>query len=90
MHVCALWIVKVIVAQLCPPLCDPVDCNQPGSSVHEIPQGKNTGVGCHDLVQGIFPNQGLNLSLLYLTRLARGFLTTSATWEALLDNIKWL
>ena len=26
--------------------------------------GKNTGVGCHFLLQGIFPIQGLNLSLL--------------------------
>ena len=25
--------------------------------------GKNTGVGCHALLQGIFPTQGLNLSL---------------------------
>ena len=28
--------------------------------------GKNTGVGCHFLIQGIFPNQGSNLSLLCL------------------------
>ena len=28
--------------------------------------GKNTGVGCHFLLQGIFPTQGLNLCLLYL------------------------
>ena len=27
--------------------------------------GKNTGVGCHDLLQGILPTQGLNLGLLY-------------------------
>ena len=26
---------------------------------------KNTGVGCHSLLQGIFPNQGLNLDLLH-------------------------
>ena len=26
--------------------------------------GKNTGVGCHALVQGIFPTQGLNLGFL--------------------------
>ena len=26
--------------------------------------GKNTGVGCHFLLQGIFPTQGSNLSLL--------------------------
>ena len=28
--------------------------------------GKNTGVGCHTLLQGIFPTQGLNLHLLHL------------------------
>ena len=27
--------------------------------------GKNTGVGCHFLLQGIFPTQGLNLGLLH-------------------------
>ena len=27
--------------------------------------GKNTGVGCHALLQGIFPTQGSNLGLLY-------------------------
>ena len=27
--------------------------------------GKNTGVGCHFLLWGIFPTQGLNLSLLH-------------------------
>ena len=28
--------------------------------------GKNTGVGCHFLLQGIFWTQGLNLHFLYL------------------------
>ena len=27
--------------------------------------GKNTGVGSHSFLQGIFPTQGLNLGLLY-------------------------
>ena len=27
--------------------------------------GKNTGVGCHALLQGIFPTQGLNPRLLH-------------------------
>ena len=27
--------------------------------------GKNTGVNCHFLLQGIFPTQGLNLGLLH-------------------------
>jgi len=30
--------------------------------------GKNTGVDCHSLLQGIFLTQGLNPSLLYYTR----------------------
>ena len=31
-----------------------------GSSVHGIFSGKNTGVGCHFLLQGSFPTQGNN------------------------------
>ena len=56
--------VKVLVAQLCPILCDPVDRSPPGSSVRGILPGKNTGVGCHALLKGTFPTQGLNLVLL--------------------------
>ena len=32
--------VKVLVTQLCPTLCNPVDCNPPGSSVYEISQAR--------------------------------------------------
>ena len=35
-----------------------MDCSPPGSSVHGDSPGKNTGVGCHVLLQGIFPTQG--------------------------------
>ena len=44
-------------------LCDPMDCSPPGSSVHGDSPGKKTGVGCHALLQGIFPTQRLNPSL---------------------------
>ena len=44
--------------------------------------GKNTGVGCHFLLQGIFCTQGSNLYCWHLTALTCGFFTTSATWEA--------
>ena len=54
-----------IVAQSCPTLCSPMDCNLPGSSVHGDSPGKNTNVGCHCLLQGIFLTQGLNLHLLH-------------------------
>ena len=36
-------------------LCDPMDCSPPTSSVHRDSPGKNNGVGCHALLQGIFP-----------------------------------
>ena len=44
--------------------------------------GKNTGVSCHVVLQGIFPTQGSNPGLLLLPALAGGFFTASATWEA--------
>ena len=50
-------------AQLCLTLCDPTDCNPSGCSVHGSFWAKNTGVGCHFLLQGIFLTQGLNLHL---------------------------
>ena len=52
-----------LVTQLCPTLCDPMDCSPPGSFVHEDSPDKNTQVGCHALLQGIFPIQGSNLGL---------------------------
>ena len=51
------------VAQSCLTLCDPMDCSPQVSSVHGDPPGKNTGVGCHALLQGIFRTQGLNPGL---------------------------
>ena len=44
--------------------------------------GKNTGVGCFALLQGIFPMQGLNPHLSASPALAGRFFTTSTTWEA--------
>ena len=48
-------------------LCDPMGCGLPGSSVHGDSPGRNTGVGSHALLQGIFPTQGC--------RMADGFFT---------------
>ena len=42
-----------------------MDCSPPGSSVHGDSPGKNTGVVCHALLQGIFPTQGLKPRLLH-------------------------
>ena len=38
-------------------------CSPRGSSVHGGSPGKNTGMGCHSLLQGIFATQGSNLGL---------------------------
>ena len=50
----------LLVTQSCPTVCGSMDCSPPGSSVHRDSPGKNTGVGCHALLQGIFPTQRMN------------------------------
>ena len=40
-----------------------MDCSLPGSSVHGDSPDKKTRVGCHALLQGIFPTQELNPGL---------------------------
>ena len=57
-----------LVTQSCPTLCDPMDCSLWGFSVHEDSPGKNTGAGCHALLQGILPIQGLNPGVLHSGR----------------------
>ena len=47
----------------CPTLCDPINCSPPGPSVLGDSPGKNTGVGCHAILQGIFSTQGSNPGL---------------------------
>ena len=74
-----------LVTQSCLTLWGPMDCSWPGSSVHGDSPGKNTGVGCQALLQGIFPTQGLKVS----PPLAGGFFTTSATWEAHIYLSQW-
>ena len=46
--------VTVLITQLRPTLGNHMDCSSPGSSVHGDSLGKNTGVGCHSFLQGIF------------------------------------
>ena len=59
MHAC----MRAQLLQLCPTLYDPMDCSPPGSSDHGDSTGRNTGMGCHALLQGIFPTQGSNPGL---------------------------
>ena len=67
------WDVCVLVAQWCPTLCDPMVCpwNSPG---------KNTGVGCHSLLQGIFATQGLNPGLLHCGQILYHLSNQGSPW----------
>ena len=54
----------MLVTQSCPTLCDHVDYIQPTRFLCPWNSpGKNTGVGCHSLLQGILTTQESNLSL---------------------------
>ena len=57
-----------LVAQLCPVLCNPMDCSPPGPSIHGDSADKNTGVekkkkeywsGLPFLHPGDLPNPGI-------------------------------
>ena len=50
--------------------------------------GKNTGVGCCALLQGIFQTQGLNPHLFISQALADRFFTTRVTWETHICRIR--
>ena len=65
----ALRAVLRLVPQLCLTLCHPMDCSPPDPSVHGDSPGMNTGMGCHALLQGIFPIQGSNAGLLHCRRI---------------------
>ena len=54
-----------VCAHLCPILCDPMDYSRQ-ASLSTVFSSKNTAVGCHFLLQGIFPIQGQNPHLLCL------------------------
>ena len=58
--------------QSCPTLCDPMDNSPPGCPWDS--PGRSTGVGCHFLLQGIFPTQGSNPHLLCLLHWQAGSL----------------
>ena len=54
------------VTHSCPTLCDPMVFSLADSSVHEIWQARILEwVACHFLLQGMYPDQGQNLSLLH-------------------------
>ena len=64
--------------QLCPTVCDPIDCSSPDSSGHWILQARILdGLLCP--LPGDLTNAGIDPAS---PTLEGGFFTTSATWEA--------
>ena len=61
-------------------------CSLPGSSVHGIFPGKETGVGCYGGLlfptPGDLPNPGMEIESPVSPALAGTFFTTRATWES--------
>ena len=53
--------------QLCPTLCDPIDSSPPGSPCPWDSPGKNTGVGCHFLLQCMKVKSESEVAQSYLT-----------------------
>jgi len=68
--------------QLCPTLCNPVNCSLPGSSVHGILQARILEWVAMPSSRGS-PDLGIELKFLYLLLLAGSVFTSRTTWEAL-------
>ena len=67
--------------QSCLTLCNPMDCNLPGFSVHGILQAKDwSGLSCPS--PGDLPHPGIKPMSFMSPALEDGFFTTRATWEA--------
>ena len=79
-----------LVTQSCPTLCDPMICNTPGSSVYGDSPGKNTGVGCHALFQGIFPTQGSNPGLPHCRQILYQLTCQGSTFKHSLGQDKFI
>ena len=68
--------------QLCPTLCNPMDCSLPGSSVHGIFQARILRwVSISSSRESSQDGRELNPRLLCLPALVGRFFTTSITWE---------
>ena len=58
-----------------------MDCSPPGSAVHGILQAR-IRVGCHFLLQGIFPTQGSNPGLLHRRQILYHLSHQGSTWTS--------
>ena len=73
---------QVLVIQFCLTLCHPMVCPQNSA-------GKNARVGCHSMLQGIFPTQRLNSGLLHCRQILHlSYQGSSDTRQGMLNILK--
>ena len=79
---CLYWVtcMHAKLVQLCPTLCDPMDCSPPGSPVLGILQSRILG-GLPCPPPGYLPDPGIDPSSLMSPVLAGRFFFTSTTWN---------
>ena len=65
LHQINWMVIFSLVNESCLTLCNPTNWNPPRFLSPQDFPGKNTGVGWHFLLQGVFPTQLLNLHLLH-------------------------
>ena len=81
------WLFVIFAhAQSCPTLCDPMDCSQPGSSVHGFSRQEYWS-GLPFPPPGDLPYPEIKLTFPESPTLADGFFTTSTTSEAQLWTV---
>ena len=68
-----LYVAAAKLLQSCPTVCDPIDGSLPGLAVPGDSPGKNTGVGCHFLLQ--------NMNVKSESEVAQSCLTLSDTMD---------
>ena len=93
------WTYRVcayIVAQSCPTLCDPMDCSQPGSFVHELPQARilewvaiSFSRNYHiELINGIYLNLAFGIIDVVVNRYVTNF-QDYKVWICILTRISF-
>ena len=83
-HIVLCW-----VTQSCPTLCNPMDCNPPGSSVHGILQARILEGSCHALPQGVFLTQRSNPCLPHCRRIPYHLKNLNKCTSVHFRNLPW-
>ena len=76
---------STISAQLCPTLCDPMECSPPGFSVHRIFQARILELPFPSL--GDLLDPGIEPTSLVFPALASGFFITAPPGKPLLNHL---